>query len=232
MINSPGFRDHVTKHGARKVEIIPNGADATMFDPEGKGSKFRIENNLEGKFIALYAGAHGLSNDLGIVLEAANLLVDRPDIAIVFVGDGKEKPALQARAQEFNLTNVRFIPPVPKLTMSDVLAAADSCIAILKPISLYSTVYPNKVFDYMAAGRPVILAITGVIREVVETAKAGVSIDPGDPLSLANAIRYLADHTDESRLMGLNGRYCIETQFDRPILGEKLYSLLNYLKNN
>src|SRR5690606_23751116 len=124
---------------------------------------FRQANGLEGRFVALYAGAHGMSNDLEVLLEAARLLKDRSSVTLVLLGDGKEKSALVKRAEEMGLENIRFVPPVAKTAMSQALAGSDACIAILKPIPLYATVYPNKVFDYMAAGRPVILAIDGVI---------------------------------------------------------------------
>jgi glycosyltransferase involved in cell wall biosynthesis len=113
--------------------------------------------------------------------------------------------------------------------MSEALAAADACIAILKPIPLYATVYPNKVFDYMAAGRPVLLAIDGVIREVVEEAQAGVFVPPGDPLALADAIRRLADDPEAARLMGQRGRLCVEQRFDRAELAAKMLSIMEEL---
>ena len=152
LVNSPGFVEHVTQHGARDVLVVPNGVDYRMFDPFETGSAYRQEHGLAGRYIAMYAGAHGMSNDLGVLLEAARLLRDRPEVAIVFVGDGKEKPALQAQASQMGLENVYFLPPVPKAGMAQALAAADACIAILKPVRMYATVYPNKVFDYMAAG--------------------------------------------------------------------------------
>jgi glycosyltransferase involved in cell wall biosynthesis len=88
-----------------------------------------------------------------------------------------------------------FLPPVPKLEMPGALAAADACLAILQPIEMYKTTYPNKVFDYMAAGRPVILAIDGVIRQVVEDAQAGVFVTPGDSQALASVIRQILPPT-------------------------------------
>jgi len=170
----------------------------------------------------MYAGAHGLSNDLNCLLDAAQLLEDRPDIALVLVGDGKEKAALLMRARTLGLGNIHFNPPIPKMQMSQALAAADACIAILKPIPLYATVYPNKVFDYMAAGRAVILAIDGVIREVVEQAGCGVFAQPGDPKALADAIRHLAADPEQTRLMGLRGRKYAEENFDRGKLADLL----------
>jgi glycosyltransferase involved in cell wall biosynthesis len=226
MVNSPGFIAHVRERGARQIELVANGADPRMFDPTLDGSSFRRAYGLEGKFVALYAGAHGLSNDLGVILEAADRLRDQPEIALVLLGDGKDKPALVARAAQMGLTNVHFVPPVPKTEMAAALAAADACIAILKPIPLYATVYPNKVFDYMAAGRPVVLAIDGVIREVVDSAQAGLPVAPGDPAALADAIQSLARSRQTGQIMGQNGRRYIEAHFDRAALARKLEAIL------
>lgn len=167
-----------------------------------------------------------MSNDLEVVLESAKLLRERPDIAVVLLGDGKEKPNLMQRAIEMGLDNLHFLPPIPKEEMSVALAAADVCIAILKPIEMYKTVYPNKVFDYMAAGRATILAIDGVIRKVVEKAEAGIFTPPGDPQSMADAIRHLADHPQKSRQMGQAGRAYLEEYFDRHVLAGKLEQLM------
>jgi glycosyltransferase involved in cell wall biosynthesis len=225
VVNSPGFVTHVTERGARSVTLVPNGADPQMFDPGADGAAFRQRYHLGERFVALYAGAHGMSNDLGVLLQAADLLKDRPDIRLVFLGDGKEKPALQAQALAMGLENVCFAPPVAKEQMSDALAAADACIAILRSIPLYATVYPNKVFDYMAAGRPVVLAIDGVIRSVVEEADAGIFVPPGDAAALAQALRTLADHPAKGLAMGEHGRRCIEDHFDRAVLAKQLAQL-------
>jgi glycosyltransferase involved in cell wall biosynthesis len=226
MVNSPGYIDHVRGHGARQVELIQNGADPHMFDPAVDGHSFRRDHNLQDKFVVLYAGAHGMSNDLEVVLQAANLLRNEPAIRLVLIGDGKEKPALQARAKDMNLTNLIFVPPAAKAEMPAVLAAADACIAILKPVELYKTTYPNKVFDYMAAGRPVVLAIDGVIRQVVESAGAGIFVKPGDPQEMAQAIQSLALEPQKASQMGLAGRSYVEKHFSRAELAEKLALLL------
>jgi glycosyltransferase involved in cell wall biosynthesis len=226
MVNSPGFIPHVQQHGARTVDLVPNGADPRMFNPNLDGRSFRQAHGLETQYIALYAGAHGMSNDLGILLSAAQQLRDEPSITIVLLGDGKEKKALMAQAEGWELSNVHFIPPVPKTEMPAALAAADACIAILKPVPLYATVYPNKVFDYMAAGRPVILAIRGVIQEVIEKAGAGIPVQPGDAGTLADAIRHLAHHPDEGRQMGMHGRSYVEQHFDRASLAKNLEHIL------
>lgn len=226
MVNSPGYVQHVTELGARRVELVPNGADPDMFDSVDGGRAFRASNHLEQNFVVLYAGAHGMSNDLGVVLAAARLLEDAPEVHLVLMGDGKEKAGLQAQATQMKLANVTFLPPVPKNGMAEALAGADACIAILKPIDAYKTTYPNKVFDYMAAGRPVVLAIDGVIRQVVEAAGCGVFAQPGDPNALAEAIRKLARNRTQSAAMGQKGRRYVEQHFNRASSAQKLAGIL------
>lgn len=225
MVNSPGFEEHVRLRGARRVELVPNGADPLMFQPADGGREFRRRHNLDDRFIALYAGAHGLSNDLDVLLDAAVLLQDS-GVQLVLIGDGKEKPALATRAVALGLKNVRFLPSVPKREMAQALAAADAGIAILKPIPAYRTTYPNKVFDYMAAGRPVLLVIDGVIRQVVEAAHCGIFVQPGNASALADAIRTLASDPHRARQLGLDGRTYLEQHFSREQIARRLLQVL------
>ena len=125
------------------------------------------------------------------------------------------------------LNNVVFLPPVAKTGMAKVLAASDACIAILKPLDWYKTTYPNKVFDYMAAGRPVILAIDGVSRQVVESAGAGIFVTPGNPQELAQAVLRLADDPQTARQMGMAGRAYILQNLNREKIADDLNALLN-----
>ena len=229
VVNSPGFIEHVKLRGGKKIDLIPNGADPEMFNPSLSGEDFRNQHNLGTDFVVLYAGAHGLSNDLGVVLEAANLLKTEKGLRFVLVGDGKEKPALMNQAASRNLTNVLFIPPAPKTEMPQVLAGADACIAILKPIELYKTTYPNKVFDYMAAGKAVLLVIDGVIRELVEQAGAGKFVEPGNPQALASAVRQLMKNPGDAEKMGRAGRLYIENKFSRTQIASQFNLLLESL---
>lgn len=240
IVNSPAYVSYVKgialsggwkpKSKAWNVELVPNGADPSMFDPADDGVDFRQAHHLTEKFVVMYAGAHGMSNDLEVVLEAARQLAeDTPEAEIVLVGDGKEKSALMARAAAMSLPNVTFLPSVPKTGMAEALAAADACIAILKPLEEYKWTYPNKVFDYMAAGRPVALAIDGVIREVVEAADCGLFAAPGHPSALAEAIRQLARDRQRSRAMGLRGRAYLEAHFSRETMAENLLKTLETL---
>jgi len=118
---------------------------------------------------------------------------------------------------------------VPKTEMARILSAADACVAILKPIELYKTTYPNKVFDYMAAGKPVILAIDGVIRQVVEDAKCGVFCQPGNPQDMAEKVLFLFNNPVKSHQMGINGQEYLLRHFDRNTITQQMVKLINQM---
>jgi glycosyltransferase involved in cell wall biosynthesis len=221
VVNSPGFIEHIKGRGGRNIHLVENGVDPAMFVSKAGGKEFRRQHNLENNCVILYAGAHGISNDLPVVLAAAEQIKDEKSVRFVFVGDGKEKAALQQLAQSKGLSNTLFLPSVPKSQMAEVIAGADACLAILKPLELYKTTYPNKVFDYMAAGKPVLLAIDGVIRQVVEDAQAGLFVQPGDVASLAQAVRWVSQHPSEASKLGENGKTYVSTHFNRLRLAEK-----------
>ena len=107
-----------------------------------------------------------------------------------------------------------------------MIAGADACLAILKPIEMYKTTYPNKVFDYMAAGKPVLLAIDGVIREVVEKADAGIFVEPGNSSALAEAALRIQANPDAARQLGVNGQSYVKENFHRVKLAEKFEAIL------
>jgi glycosyltransferase involved in cell wall biosynthesis len=231
MVNSPGYIDHVTKKGAKKVVLIPNGGEPDMFSSQVDGLQFRKKHQLDNKFIILYAGAHGLANDLGTVIKAANFLREQKQIHFVFIGDGKEKQKLIDQAEFLELTNVTFLPTCPKGEMAEVIAAADICTAILQPIPLFQTTFPNKVFDYLVAEKPVLLAIDGVIRKVVEDAEGGVFVPPGQPEAMANTILQLSGNPDKLIKMGKSGRAYIAAHYNRKDLADQLEILLKDMVN-
>jgi len=230
-VNSPAYREYLDEVGvpAKKVVLIPNGVDPKMFDPEADGRAFREELSLDGKFVVMYAGALGLANDIPTILRAAELLQVDERVRFVLVGDGKERSNLERFVRERGLTNVVFAGPRPKVEMAQVLAASDVCVATLRDIPMFRTTYPNKVFDYMAAGRPTILGIDGVIRKVVEAAGAGVFVPPGDHRCLAEAVRLLASNPDRAREMGQRGREYVAKNFHRDTHAEMFVGLVEGL---
>lgn len=215
IVNSPGYIQHVENRGARRVSLIPNGADESFFSSDCS-LELRRSFAWQDKFVILYAGAHGMSNDLRTVLRAAKLLESQDNILFAFLGDGKEKQHLIDESIALDLHNVQFLNPVPKTEIAAYFQAANACLAILKPIEMYKTTYPNKVFDYMAAGKPIVLAIDGVIRKVVEKAQCGLFCQPGNPEAIANVVTQLNAMTESKReALGARGRHYLQKHFDR-----------------
>jgi glycosyltransferase involved in cell wall biosynthesis len=218
IVNSPAYEKYLLERGVpeAKITVVPNGVDPSMFDTEEDGREYRRELAFGPQvFIATYAGALGMANDIPTILRAAKLLEGRGDIKFVLVGDGKERPNLEGMAAKMELSNVVFPGSVAKARMPGVLAASDACLATLMNIPMFKTTYPNKVFDYMAAARPTVLGIDGVIREVVESAGGGIFVPPGDPEALAEAVTRLADDRQAAREMGQRARAYVEQHFDR-----------------
>lgn len=229
LVNSPAYRDYLVGKGVApdKISFISNGVDPTMFDPGCRGEAFRLRHNLEDKFVVTYAGAIGMANDIDTLVRAAEHLKQREDIHLLIVGDGKERSRLETVAGRLGLANLTFAGSFPKEEMSNILAASDACIAILQNIPMFATTYPNKVFDYMAAGRPTILAIDGVIRAVVEAARGGIFVPPGNPKRLAEAITEMADHPQQAKAMGLSARAYVAEHFNRDEHARELVELIS-----
>jgi glycosyltransferase involved in cell wall biosynthesis len=222
VVNSPGFIEHVRARGAKRVSLVPNGADCEVFTQAESVGNLREQLGIRDGFIVLYAGAHGLSNDLGTLLRAARELKTEPHIHFVLVGAGKEKASLMEQAKSWDLRQVHFIEPIPKRQVPGLLMQADAGLAILMAIDAYKTTFPNKVFDYMAAGIPVLCAIDGVIRKVVEEGQAGLFVEPGDPSALAAAILALVVDRAKAESMGESGRRWVCAHYDRKKLASDL----------
>jgi glycosyltransferase involved in cell wall biosynthesis len=217
MVNSPAYQDYLLEKGiaSSKITLIPNGADIDLFDPTTSGESIRRQWKLDGKFVVTYAGALGLANDLPTILRAAQRLRAQPDIHFLVVGDGKERTNLETLADELDLPNLTFTGSVVKAELPSVLAASDVCVATLKDIPMFRTTYPNKVFDYMAAGRATILAIDGVIRQVVEAAGGGIFVPPGDDAAMAKVVQRLSQDRQLVQSMGCSARDYVVEHFDR-----------------
>jgi len=235
LVNSPAYRTYLLEQrgiASEKVTVIANGVDPSMFDPEEKGLEFRSELGLEDKFVIAYTGAIGPANDLVTITRAAERLRDRKDLCFLIVGDGKDRPQIEKIVAEQKLENIRMVGLRPKSEMPSILAAADACLATLKNIPMFKTTYPNKIFDYMAAGRPIVLGIDGVIREVVEKANAGIFVCPGDDQKLAEAVVKLADDRASAKEMGHNGREYVSKHFNRACQSDEFVKLLENLIQN
>jgi glycosyltransferase involved in cell wall biosynthesis len=230
---TPAFKDDLIARGlapAEKIVFVPNGADIETFRPASRDNSVRRDFGWGEKFVAMYAGAHGRANALGQLIDAAEKLRHRPDILIVSVGDGPERAGLAAKVAEKGLTNIQFIGPQGKERMPDFVNACDVGLAVLQDNPTFRTVYPNKVFDYMACERPVVLAIDGVARKLVcEDAQAGLFARPESGSDIATAIERLSSDPALCASFGQSGRRWVEGNASRDALSERYLTILQAL---
>lgn len=228
IVNSPAYQEYLIEKGIpkKKVALIANGVDTSMFEQEADVASLKAELGFAEKFIVTYAGALGIANDINTILQAANHLRDKPEIQFLLVGDGKERKNLEAEAAKLNLSNLSFLGAQPKNKMPSFLAASDVCLATLQDIPMFRTTYPNKVFDYMAAARPTVLGIDGVIRDVIEAAEAGVFVPPSDAKKMAEAILTLYQNPETTKSMGAAARAYVKTKFNREEQAEKFAEIV------
>ena len=207
-----------------RVVWISNGVDLSMYPP--------VEPKVDetGTFDIYFAGNHGHMDGLDVILETAALLqragVGR--IRFVLVGNGTEKQNLVERSHQLGLTNVEFKDAVPRGQVLEILRNADACIIINHDLSLYRFgISSNKLFDYLAVGRPVIL-VGDVRGNIVEASGCGVTVKTCDPEQVAQACRQLLAMPPEARhQMGLCGREYVERQYDYRVLGSVLAACVN-----
>jgi glycosyltransferase involved in cell wall biosynthesis len=209
-----------------KLALVSHGADVDVFRPAERQNSFRRELGLGDRFVALYAGAFGVANGLELVLEAAHLLREEKDIVFVLVGNGQAEAGLKARAAELGLPNVLFTGLRPKSEVPAVLAAADAGLMILRDIPLFRTACPNKLFDYMAAGRPVLINFSGEARELVERSGCGIYVRDSKPEALAEAVRRLRDDPAERETMGRRARELAVAEYARPLQAARFEQVL------
>jgi glycosyltransferase involved in cell wall biosynthesis len=233
IVLTPAFRESISRRGlAResKIVFIPNGADLHRFQPGPRENAVRREYGWGNRTVVMYAGVHGPANALSQLLDAAELLRDRRDIVIAFVGDGPEREGLERRARANGMSNIMFCGPQPKERMPDFVNAADIGAAVLQNNPTFRTVYPNKVFDYMACSRPVLIAIDGIARALIcDEARAGVFAEPENGVSIAGAIRLLADSPEKCMEMGANGRRWVTANANREALAQRYLAVLSQI---
>lgn len=231
---TPAFSTDIVKRGLAapgKILFVPNGADAERFVPGPRHNAVRERFGWGDRFVALYAGAHGRANALMQLVDTAELLRGRTDIVIASVGDGPERAACEAAVRAKQLTNIQFLGAQSKDRMADFVNAADAGLAVLQDNPTFRTVYPNKVFDYMACERPTVLAIDGVARTLVcDDAQAGLFAAPENPRQIADAILRLADNPGEAAQLGRNGRVWVLENATRTALAERYLTALTALR--
>lgn len=185
-----------------RIHVVINGVDLARYAPRTRDTDLVSEWGLEGKFVAGYLGTHGMAHALPKVLEAAERLLPRTDIAFVFAGSGAERAHVEQLVAERKLTNVRLIPRQPKERMPALWSLCDVTLVPLRNTPLFAEVIPSKIFEAMGMGVPIVMSLpAGEATRIVESTGAGVCVPPEDPAALATALAQLAD--DRQRVASL-----------------------------
>lgn len=239
-VHSEGNRQHVVKKGAdsAKVFVVPNWVDTDFVRPGNRNSEFRKSMGLDSQFVVSFAGVIGYSQDIDVILEAAKLLNDENTIPggekpiWLIVGDGVEKARLEKKAGNMRLTNVRFVPMLPKDQYVGLLQASDVCLSTLHA-DVKTPVVPSKILSIMAAGRPVVAAMNldGDAPELIRKAQCGICVPPEDPKALASAILQLYQDPKLGARLGQNGRRYAEKNLSLKVCASKYEELLRAVVN-
>jgi len=227
---SQAFIDDLVRRGIdrSKLAFVPNGIDVAVWAAGSRQHGRARLGAAEEDLLVSYVGTIGMAHDVGTIVDAAARLrvpAAGRKIRFAIVGDGAELAALRARAA--GLDHVRFTGLLPRERMADVLAASDVLLVTLKRADTFKTVLPSKMFEAMAAARPILLAVDGEARAVLERSGGGVAIPPGDAPALAAAIERLASDRAACESMGDAGRRFVDSEFNRRVWARRYLQILD-----
>jgi glycosyltransferase involved in cell wall biosynthesis len=219
---APGIAEGIQKRLSKKggIHLVPNGCDLNLFDSSiVEGWR---PNELQGKeFIAIFTGAHGVANGLDSVLDAALELKrrNRVDITLTFVGQGKLKPVLMERARKEGLANCIFLDPVPKEKLARLMVEVDLGLMILANFpAFYRGTSPNKFFDYIASGLPVLNNYPGWLADLISENDCGFVVEPDNPIAFADELERAVDNKASLESKGDNASVLARRAFKRDLL--------------
>lgn len=228
---TPAFKKYLIEKkniDSNKIIFIPNAADFSLSEKilqDFNSIEFRKKLNWENKFVITYVGAHGVANGLDQILEAGKLLSDT-NILFVLIGDGMKKKELQNKVEKLNINNVIFLPSVPKVDVFKYILASDMGASVLKNVDTFKTVYSNKTFDYMACKKPILMAIDGVSKDLIEEANCGIYIEPENISDYNIKLRKYIQNLQLTKEQGINGYNFAINNFDRKYLANKYFKLI------
>ncbi|HEY1070140.1 MAG TPA: glycosyltransferase family 4 protein [Thermomonas sp.] len=222
------FREDLVARGVPrgKIHVVLNGVDLDRYEPRERDAALAREFGLEGKFVAGYMGTHGLAHALPKVLEAAERLGHREDIAFFFAGAGAERARVEQLVAERGLRNVRMIPRQPKARMPALWSLCDLAIVPLRDTPVFATVIPSKIFESMGMGVPILMSLPeGEATAIVRRTCSGVCVPPEDPQAMAEAVAGLADAPSEMAVLRRQAR-AAAPGFSREALASRMLGVL------
>lgn len=223
------FKADIAARGipAEKIRVVTNGVEADRFI--GAPSQIVARRTLglpADKFIVGFVGTVGLAQGAGTFVLAAKRLAGRADIRFVCFGEGADRPKIQAMSSEFGLSNVEFRDFLPSEMVPTILSAVDTATVLLKRDKLFETVIPSKIFEILAAGRPIAACVAGEARALIEASGGGVCVDPEDDEGLARIVTQMADDRSARDAMAARGVAYIRTRFSRDQLASEALDVI------
>ena len=217
---------------AEKVTTITNG-----FDVE-HGETSELSDELDAffyryrdKFVVVYGGGMGYAIHLMCVVQAAEICSDK-DIIFVFFGEGERKSAYMKYVKEKGLRNVFFFPPQPRLIINQVFRTASALVHSFIDNDFFECAFPNKIFEYHGAGRPIVFAGRGDTADLIRAAGSGIVVEPENPKQMAEAFRYLAANPEKADSMGKSGLEYIKKNYLREVVFQKWADVLTIPREN
>jgi glycosyltransferase involved in cell wall biosynthesis len=234
VVVTPAFKDHLIRHWnvpKEKISIVENGVETDLFLPDSSAANLRRELNLEGRFLICYIGTMGNAHGLDTLIAAAqDLQNSMPNAIFLLIGEGAEKQRIVELAAVRGLVNLQFLGQQPRENIPAYVSAADLCLVMLKKTELFKTVIPTKLLEYMACERPVIVAVDGQARQIIEEANAGVFVEPENHSALSQAILDLAQDPKRRLRMGTNGRQYIINKLSRKKTAQDYITVLQEME--
>jgi len=234
VVVTPAFKDHLVRYWHvpdSRIAIIENGVETDLFCSDPLRAQTRKNLALEDRFLICYIGTMGMAHGLETLLAAAaELQTSFPSATFLLIGEGAEKERIVSRASAAGLTNIRFMDQQPREQIPAYVSAADVCLVMLKKTELFKTVIPTKLLEYMACERPVIVAVDGQARQLVEQAGAGLFVEPEDSAALARAIHNLANDPEGRQRMGASGRQYTVSRLSRERTARDYIEILEPLR--
>lgn len=235
VVPSPGFKEKLLLQGisAEKIEIVYHWSDESQMEKPADMEKSADPFGIAKRFAIVYAGNMGRVQALDAVLDAAALLqYDYKDIEFIFVGDGVDADRLKGIARSQHLDNVRFIPRQPVSEIGRILHKAAVLFIHLQDDPLCRVSIPQKTQAYLAAGRPIIIAVKGVAADVICKAVAGISCEPENSVSIAEAVKEMYKLSHEERdILGQNGLAYYRRHFSFSVGVQRMVSIFSGAAN-
>lgn len=225
VVNSRAFIEHIAGRGIarERIELIYNGIDPLLFNPQPRDEALLEANGLGGKRVISYIGTLGLAHGLRTIIEAADQLRDDSDLAFALIGDGADRHRLRDEVADRQLSNVHLLGLRPRSEVPGWIASSDVLLVMLRDLPVFKTVIPSKLFEFWAQERPIILASPhGECRSLLDDTGAGYSITPEDVDALVAAIRKVRTSPEEAAAKAVAGRELVEARFIRDNLARDM----------